>query len=101
MLRPSRWDGDTLIVDTTNFNNKRKWRGSTERLHVVEYFTRLRDRIRYTFTADDPETWTRPWSAEVAFLPTEERILEYACHEGNYAIENVLRGARAREAGKH
>jgi hypothetical protein len=95
-----RWEGDTLIVDTTNFTDKRQWRGSTERLHVVERFTRLADRIRYAFTVDDPDAWTRPWSGEIAFLPTTERILEYACHEGNYAIENVLRGARAGEKEK-
>ena len=95
-----RWDGDTLIVDTTNFNDKRAWRGSTDRLHVVERFARLPDRIRYRFTVDDPDTWVRPWSGEIAFLPTTERILEYACHEGNYAIENVLRGARAEERPK-
>jgi hypothetical protein len=94
------WEGDTLVVDTTNFNDKRKWRGSTENLHVVERFTRLPNRIRYSFTVDDPATWTRPWSGEVAFLATDHQIFEYACHEGNYAIENGLRGARADERAK-
>jgi hypothetical protein len=92
-----RWEADTLVVDTTNFNDKRRWRGSTEHLHVVERFARLPNRIRYSFTVNDPETWTRPWRGELAFLPTSQRILEYACHEGNYAVENVLRGARAQE----
>jgi hypothetical protein len=95
------WEGDTLVVDTTNFNDKRKFRGmALETLHVVERFTRLQDRIRYSFTVEDPDTWSRPWSGEIAFLATDHKIFEYACHEGNYAIENGLRGARADERAK-
>lgn len=92
------WEGDTLIVDTTNFSEKTHFRGSGPRLHVVERFTRTGPRtIRYHFTADDPETWAKPWTAELPFNATDERIFEYACHEGNYSMTNVLRGARAEE----
>jgi hypothetical protein len=92
------WEGDTLVVDTTNFSVKTHFRGSGPRLHVVERFTRTGPgTIRYQFTADDPETWARPWSAELPFNTTNERIFEYACHEGNYSMMNVLRGARAEE----
>jgi hypothetical protein len=96
-----RWDGDTLVVDTTNFTEKSHFRGSSTKLHVVERFTRINPTtIRYQFTADDPDTWERPWSAEVPFDATTERIHEYACHEGNYSMTNVLRGARAEEKQK-
>lgn len=92
------WDGDTLVVDTTNFSEKTHFRGSGPRLHVVERFTRTGpDAIRYQFTADDPDTWARPWSAEIPFATTSERMFEYGCHEGNYSMANVLRGARAEE----
>jgi hypothetical protein len=93
-----RWEGDTLVVDTTNFTEKSHFRGSGPRLHVVERFTRTApDAIRYQFTVDDPDTWARSWSAEVPFTATSERIFEYACHEGNYSMLNVLRGARAEQ----
>lgn len=96
-----RWEGDTLVVDTTNFSAKTHFRSSGPRLHVVERFTRAGPRrIRYQFTADDPETWSRPWTAEIPFNASESRIYEYACHEGNYSMENVLRGARAEEKRK-
>jgi hypothetical protein len=93
-----RWEGDTLVVDTTNFSVKTHFTGSGPKLHVVERFTRTGPAtIRYQFTADDPDTWARPWSAELPFNATNERIYEYACHEGNYSMMNVLRGARAEE----
>ena len=93
-----RWEGDTLVVDTTNFSERTHFRGSGTGLHVVERFTRTSPTtIRYHFTADDPETWARPWSAEIPFSATTERIYEYACHEANYSMANVLRGARAEE----
>jgi hypothetical protein len=93
-----RWEGDTLVVDTTNFTEKTHFRGSSTKLHVVERFTRVSPTmIRYQFTADDPDTWDRPWSAEIPFNASDVRIYEYACHEGNYSMENVLRGARAEE----
>jgi hypothetical protein len=96
-----RWDGETLVVDTTNFTEKTHFRGSSSRLHVVERFTRTGPvTMRYQFTADDADTWARPWTAEIPFSTTRERMFEYACHEGNHSMENVLRGARAEEKRK-
>ena len=93
-----RWDGDTLVVDTTNFSERTHFRGSGLRLHVVERFIRTGETtIQYTFTVDDPDTWAQPWSAEVPFHAVTDRIFEYACHEANYSMANVLRGARAEE----
>ncbi|MBI3494018.1 MAG: hypothetical protein HY047_19905 [Acidobacteria bacterium] len=93
-----RWEGDTLVVDTTNFSDKTRFRGSSENLHVVERFTRVDARtLRYQFTIDDPTTWTKPWTGEYAWPATNDMIYEYACHEGNYAMGNILRGARLKE----
>jgi hypothetical protein len=93
------WEGDTLVVDTTNFNDKTRFRGSTENLHVVERFTRVGDRtLLYRFTVEDPETWDRPWTGEYTWPETGKPIYEYACHEGNYALGDILRGARRDEA---
>ena len=93
-----RWEGDTLVVDTTNFTDKTRFRGSSEQLHIVERFTRLDAKtLRYQFTVDDPTTWDRTWTGEYAWPSTDERIYEYACHEGNYALGNILRGARLKE----
>src|SRR6266545_1896632 len=93
------WEGDTLVVDTTNFTDKTRYRGSTENLHVVERFTRVDDKnLLYRFTIEDPATWTRPWTGEYTWPATDNPIYEYACHESNYALENILRGARRREA---
>jgi len=93
-----RWEGDTLVVDTTNFSDKTRFRGSSENLHVVERFTRTGPKtLRYQFTIEDPATWTRPWTAEYTWPATGGLIYEYACHEGNYALGNILRGARQKE----
>jgi len=93
-----RWEGDTLVVDTTNFSDRTHFRSSGLRLHVVERFTRTSETtIEYTFTVEDPDTWARPWSAEVPFRAVSEPLYEYACHEANYSMVNVLRGARAEE----
>ncbi len=93
-----RWEGDTLVVDTTNFTDKTNFRGSRQDLHVVERFTRVDENtIRYEFTVDDPTTWTRPWSAELPLAKDKGPIYEYACHEANYGIANNLKGARAVE----
>jgi hypothetical protein len=93
-----RWDGNTLVVDTTNFTPKSHFAGSGERLHVVERFSPDGpDTIRYRVTVDDPDTWAVPWTAEIPFKRTTQPIYEYACHEGNRAIENYMRGARATE----
>jgi hypothetical protein len=98
-----RWDGDTLVVDTTNFSGKSRFQGSSAALHVIERFTRVSaDRILYQFTVDDPNTWTKPWSAEIPLTQTRGPLYEYACHEGNYGLTHILRGARytEREATK-
>src|SRR5215510_2976236 len=93
------WEGDTLVVDTTNFTDKTRFRGATEDMHVVERFTRVApNALLYQFTIDDPATWARPWTGEYTWPATNEKIYEYACHESNYALENILRGARQREA---
>ncbi len=92
------WEGDTLVVDTTNFTDKTRFRGSTEDLHVVERFTRVDDHtLLYRFTVEDPDTWERPWTGEMSWPATDEHIYEYACHEANYALEGILSGARLRE----
>jgi hypothetical protein len=92
------WEGDTLVVDTTNFNDKTRFRGATENLHVVERFTRLDDKnLLYRFTIEDPETWTRPWTGEMGWPATNNHIYEYACHEANYALKDILKGARLRD----
>ncbi|MBZ5576739.1 MAG: hypothetical protein LAP40_09295 [Acidobacteriia bacterium] len=92
------WEGDTLVVDSTNFSEKDNFRGSSENLHLIERFTRVGpEEIRYEFTVDDPTTFTKPWKAEIPMIPAEGQIFEYACHEGNYALADILRGARADE----
>ena len=93
-----RWEGDTLVVESTNFNGKNPFQGSSENLRLIERFTRVdEDTIRYQFTVDDPSTWTRPWSAEVPWAKTIGPLFEHACHEGNYGLRNILAGARAEE----
>jgi len=92
------WEGNTLVVDTTNFNDKTAFRGSSEHLHVIERFTRLdADTIRYQFTVEDPHTWDRPWTAELPITRIDGPLFEFACHEGNYGMANTLKGARAAE----
>jgi hypothetical protein len=92
------WEGDTLVVDTTNFTDKTHYRGSSARLHVVERFTRTdASTLRYRATIEDPDTWAAPWTVDMPFRATSEQIFEYACHEGNYSMENSLRGMRAKE----
>ena len=94
-----RWEGDTLVVDTTNFTDKTRFRGSSENLHVVERFTRLDGKtLLYRFTIEDPSTWPSAWTGEYTWPATDEHLYEYACHEGNYALMNILRGARLKEA---
>jgi hypothetical protein len=93
-----RWDGNTLVVETTHFTDKTNFRGSTENLRLTERFTRIGpDTILYRFTAADPDTWERPWTAEFPMRKSDERIYEYACHEGNYGMFNLLASARAEE----
>jgi len=85
-------------VDTTNFSEKSNFRDASENLHLTERFTRVdSDTISYEFTIDDPTTFTKVWKAEIPMHRTDEQIFEYACHEGNYALADILRGARADE----
>jgi hypothetical protein len=95
------WEGDTLVIDTTNFNDKTRFRGATENLHVVERLSRMDDHtLVYKFTVDDPNTWDKPWTGEYTWPLTTKPIYEYACHEGNYALSDILRGARLQEGSK-
>jgi hypothetical protein len=92
------WEGDTLVVDTTNFNDKTWFYGPSENRRVVERFTRTGPKtLLYQFTMDNPATWTKPWSGEYTWPATDSHIYEYACHEGNYSMTNILKGARERE----
>ena len=92
------WEGDTLVVETTNLNENSGFRGSSSAVRVVERFTRISpDTLSYEFTLDDPQTWTAPWTAVVPMTKTEDPMFEYACHEGNYSMEGILGGARAQE----
>jgi hypothetical protein len=85
------WEGDTLVVETTNFDDHTHYRGSTTNLKVTERFTRVSDKaIEYRATMEDPSTWTKPWSIELAFNAIPGPLYEYACHEGNYAILGIL-----------
>ncbi len=93
-----RWEGDTLVVETSNFNPNQRFRNSSDRLHVTERFTRVGpDKINYSFTINDPDTFTQPWTVEIPMNRTAARMYEYACHEGNYALPGVLAGARMEE----
>ena len=92
------WEGDTLVVETTNFSGKNPLRGSSENMRVTERFTRVdADMIRYQFTINDESTWTRPWSAELPMRRTVGPLFEHACHEGNRGLYNTLVGARLEE----
>jgi hypothetical protein len=93
-----RWEGNTLVVNTTNFTDKVSFRGSTEGLHLIERFTRTDGgTVKYEFTIDDPKTFTKKWTAAIPMTNTDEQIFEYACHEGNYGMVNLLSGARVQE----
>jgi hypothetical protein len=92
------WQGDTLVVDTTNFSDKNPFRGAGPHMKLTERFRRLdADTLLYQFTVDDPDTFTQPWTVEIPVTRTPGPIFEYACHEGNYGLRNVLAGARAQE----
>lgn len=92
------WEGDTLVVETSNLNPLQKFRNSTENFRVTERFTRVSDEvINYAFTVADPDTFVQNWSAEMPMKLTDEKLYEYACHEGNYSLPGVLAGARLEE----
>jgi hypothetical protein len=94
-----QWEGDTMVIETTNYSEKTAWRGSSENLKVTERLTMIdRDTIRYQFTVADPSTWTRPWSGEYEMVRIAGPLFEYACHEGNYQLPSILKGARRTEA---
>jgi hypothetical protein len=93
-----RWEGDTLVIDTTNFTNQTNFRGSGENMHLTERFTRVdRDTLLYEFTIDDPQSFTKRWTGQIPMKRTDEPMFEYACHEGNYSMFTTLSGARALE----
>jgi hypothetical protein len=92
-----RWEGDTLVVDVTNFSDKTNYRGSRDTLRLVERFRRVGNGLRYEVTANDPQTWTAPWTAALELEPQADGMFEYACHEGNNSMRNILSGARATE----
>jgi hypothetical protein len=96
-----RWDGATLVVDTTNFTDKAPQRGSDERLHLTERFTRVgANQLLYEFTVENPGVFAAPWTVQLPMTLTQDRLFEYACHEGNYALQDILRGARYQERSK-
>ena len=106
-----RWEGNTLVVESRNFNNKRPgvgdgqmaglaFRGASEDMRVTEWFTRVdADTILYRFTVEDEKTWARPWTAELPMVKLQPQgpLFEHACHEGNYGLYNTLAGARVEE----
>ncbi len=92
------WEGDTLVVDTRNFRERPALYGADANLHVLERFTLMDNGdLRYEFTVDDPTAWQTSWSGEYPWPATDEKVYEYACHEGNYALGNIMRGARLLE----
>jgi hypothetical protein len=93
-----RWEGQTLVVETTNFTDKTAFRGASEKMRLTERFTRAAENtLLYEFTVDDPSSFTRPWTVQVPMTKTDDLLFEYACHEGNYGLSNVLAGSRAEE----
>ncbi len=92
------WEGNTLVVDTTNFTGKTRFRGASENMHLTERFTRTNaDTILYEFTVDDPAAFTKPWTAAITMNQSPGPVYEYACHEGNYGMVGILAGAREQE----
>jgi hypothetical protein len=92
------WEGNTLVVDTTNFSDKTNFRGSRETLHIIERFTREGDGIAYEVTVNDPTVWTKPWTAALTLArQPDDTLFEYACHEGNNSMRNILSASRAAE----
>jgi hypothetical protein len=93
-----RWEGDTLVIETTNFTDKILYRNAAENLNLVERIRRVGpDELEYRVTITDPTTFTRPWTVSIPYINTGEDMFEYACHEGNYGMEGILSGAREEE----
>lgn len=96
-----RWEGDTLVVDTTNYKPRAFMSASSEKLHVTERFSRTgAETLKYEITVDDPGTWSKPWSLMIPLRRSAEPVYEYACHEGNEGLAGILAGARAEEAAE-
>ena len=94
-----RWEGDTLVVETANFDVDRNWRGASAEMRLEERFTRVDgDTLEYEYTVTDPETWTAPWTVNLPMVRSDLPLFEYACHEGNYSMETMLTGARTEDA---
>ena len=94
-----RWEGDTLVVETANFDVDRNWRGASAGMRLVERFTRVdADTLEYEYTVTDPDTWVAPWTVNLPMVRSDLPLFEYACHEGNYAMETMLTGARTEAA---
>ena len=92
------WDGETLVIETQNFAEKRRWKGTTESMHLVERLTRVdADTLLYEFTVTDPEIWTSSWTVEVPMRLNSQPMYEYACHEGHYSMALMLAGRRLEE----
>ena len=92
------WDGDTLVIETTNYSSQARFRGASDNLHMVERLTRVGPRtLDYEVTITDPTTWTRPWTVMIPLMGSDDAIFEYACHEGNIGMEGILAGHRAEE----
>jgi hypothetical protein len=92
------WEGDTLVVETRNFNGKAPYRGAGANLRVIERYTRAApDKVDFKITFEDDTQWTQPWTAAYSMRPAEGELYEYACHEGNYGLRNILENARDEE----
>ncbi|HWW86155.1 MAG TPA: hypothetical protein VNZ26_21310 [Vicinamibacterales bacterium] len=97
-LSRGRWEGDVLVVETSNYSVKTDFLGSSDHLHVIERFTRVGPKtIQYEISVNDPTTWTKSWTVMIPLKRTEDKIYEYACHEGNVALPGILRGQRVLE----
>jgi len=95
----AHWEGDTLVIDTTNYKPRAFMMFSSEKLHVIERFSRSGpETLNYEITIDDPGTWTKPWSLMIPLQLSKDPVFEYACHEGNEGMVGILAGARAEEA---
>ena len=92
------WEGDTLVVETTNFKAQPALYNASDQLKVIERFNRIDSKtLGYAFTVEDPATWSEPWTGDYPWPATEQKLFEYACHVGNYALGNIMRGARILE----
>ena len=93
----AHWEGETLVVDTTNFSPNANFRGATAHLHTIEKFKRVADKtLEYYVTIDDATVWSRPWTLMIPLVKTGELMFEYACHEGNYGLRGILSAAQER-----